>query len=203
MTDDPTSCVDSIDGTTNFVISFCCISLGLIYQKHAVLCVAYNPFLDSVLAAETVISRPETPYIPMISNCNAFLCLAEDAAAMARGQMAHALRTTESGALNCCLVAQDAIDVFWEIGCWPWDVCLSSPYKKQGGVSRPVLSLHQNAPDVDPFTLTPEVLMGREFLVVRAMPATQGETGREVQFRLANEFYETIGNTTLMLRGRI
>ena len=53
----------------------------------------------------------------------------------------------------------------------------------------------------DPFTLTPEVLMGREFLVVRAIPETQGETGREAQLRLAKEFYETVGDTTPMLRG--
>lgn len=43
--------------------------------------------------------------------------------------------------------------------------------------------------------------MGREFLVVRAIPATQGETGKEARLRLAKEFYETVGNTTPMLRG--
>ena len=43
--------------------------------------------------------------------------------------------------------------------------------------------------------------MGREFLVVRAIPATQGETGKEARLRLAKGFYETVGNTTPMLRG--
>ena len=61
--------------------------------------------------------------------------------------------------------------------------------------------LASECPHVDPFTLTPEVLMGREFLVVRAIPETQGEIGREAQLRLAKEFYETVGNTTPMLRG--
>lgn len=64
MTDDPTFCVDPIDGddrtpfaavfvdlklgTTNFVhgFPFVAISLGLIYKKHPVLGVIYNPFLD-------------------------------------------------------------------------------------------------------------------------------------------------------------
>lgn len=43
--------------------------------------------------------------------------------------------------------------------------------------------------------------MGREFLVIRAISATQGETGGEARLRLTEEFYETVGNTTPMLRG--
>ena len=61
--------------------------------------------------------------------------------------------------------------------------------------------LASESPDIDPFTLTPEALTGREFLVVRAIPETQGETGREAQLRLVNEFYETVGNMSPMLRG--
>lgn len=61
--------------------------------------------------------------------------------------------------------------------------------------------LASECPHADPFTLTPEILMGREFLVVRAMPTTQGETGKEAQLRLSKEFYETVGDTTSMLRG--
>ncbi|KAF8554368.1 hypothetical protein OG21DRAFT_1509028 [Imleria badia] len=47
----------------------------------------------------------------------------------------------------------------------------------------------------------PEVLMRHESPVVRATPATQGDTGREAQLRLAEEFYKTVGNTTPMLQG--
>lgn len=43
--------------------------------------------------------------------------------------------------------------------------------------------------------------MGREFLVIRAISVTQGETDGEARLRLAKEFYETVGNTTPMLRG--
>ena len=61
--------------------------------------------------------------------------------------------------------------------------------------------LASERPHVDPFTLTPDVLMGREFLVIRAISATQGETSREAQLRLSKELYETVGDTTPMLRG--
>ncbi|EPQ60027.1 inositol monophosphatase [Gloeophyllum trabeum ATCC 11539] len=50
LTDDPTFCVDPIDGTTNFVhgFPFVCISIGLIYHKRPALGVIYNPFLDQL-----------------------------------------------------------------------------------------------------------------------------------------------------------
>jgi myo-inositol-1(or 4)-monophosphatase len=38
--------------------------------------------------------------------------------------MAHSLRSVGSAALNFALVAQGALDLYWEIGCWPWDVCV-------------------------------------------------------------------------------
>ena len=52
-----------------------------------------------------------TPVIEL--KCNAYLRLAADPDAVARGRMAHSLRTTGSGALNFCLAAQGAIDVCW------------------------------------------------------------------------------------------
>ncbi|KAF8435635.1 myo inositol monophosphatase [Boletus edulis BED1] len=237
LTDDPTFCVDPIDGTTNFVhgFPFCCISLGLIYQKRVVLGVVYNPFLDYLYTAiesqgsyltrgsgqpmKLPLAAPKplpslskalidvewgsdraTPVIE--SKCNAYLRLVADPAIVEHGQMAHAIRTTGSGAINFCLVAQGAIDVCWEIGCWPWDVCAAIVIIQEAGgsvTSRSLLASER--PHVDPFTLTPEVLMGREFLVVRAIQATRDETNREAQLRLSKGFYETVGNTSLMLRG--
>ncbi|KAJ6575455.1 hypothetical protein B0H19DRAFT_1344805 [Mycena capillaripes] len=48
LTDEPTFCVDPIDGTTNFIhgFPFVCISLGLIYKRRPVLGVIFNPFLN-------------------------------------------------------------------------------------------------------------------------------------------------------------
>lgn len=86
---------------------------------------------------------------------------------------------------RCLNVAQAAIVIIQEAG---------------GGVtSRSLLASERR--HADPFTLTADVLMGREFLVVRAIPETQCESGRETQLRLAKEFYETVGNTAPMLRG--
>lgn len=41
------------------------------------------------------------------------------------GKMVHSLRSVGSAALNICFVASGSLDMYWEIGCWPWDVCVS------------------------------------------------------------------------------
>ena len=39
------------------------------------------------------------------------------------GAMVHGIRSFGSAALNLCAVAAGSIDVYWEAGCWAWDVC--------------------------------------------------------------------------------
>lgn len=37
--------------------------------------------------------------------------------------MVHGLRSLGSAELNLCGVASGALDMYWENGCWAWDVC--------------------------------------------------------------------------------
>lgn len=39
------------------------------------------------------------------------------------GAMVHSARALGSAALNLCAVAEGSLDVYWEGGCWAWDVC--------------------------------------------------------------------------------
>ncbi|KAF2800599.1 inositol monophosphatase [Melanomma pulvis-pyrius CBS 109.77] len=39
------------------------------------------------------------------------------------GAMVHSIRSSGSAALDFCYVAAGQIDMFWEGGCWIWDVC--------------------------------------------------------------------------------
>ncbi|EXJ92810.1 myo-inositol-1(or 4)-monophosphatase [Capronia epimyces CBS 606.96] len=39
------------------------------------------------------------------------------------GAMVHSVRALGSAALNLCAVAEGSLDVYWEGGCWAWDVC--------------------------------------------------------------------------------
>lgn len=233
LTDEPTFCVDPIDGTTNFVhgFPFACISLGLIYQKRPVLGVIYNPFLDhlytgiesqgsfltrgnsqplklpltnpkplpslqkALLAIEWGSDRGKKTLVP---KSDSFLRLAGDPAdGIAGGRMAHSIRSLGSAALNISMVAQGGLDLYWEIGCWPWDVCAGIVIAQEAGGavvgSHAALAAATSAgSSIDPFKVTPDVLTGRKYLIIRAIPDTLNETGREAQLRIARDFYQTV-----------
>lgn len=38
------------------------------------------------------------------------------------GNMVQGIRSIGSAALSCCLVAEGAVSLYHEIGCWAWDV---------------------------------------------------------------------------------
>ncbi|KAF2007151.1 inositol monophosphatase [Amniculicola lignicola CBS 123094] len=162
LTTEPTFIVDPIDGTTNFVHhnSSVCISLGLSISMIPTIGVIYNPFTSMLYTAirsqgaylNQTHKLPLTPPTPLgtLNNClvaiewgsdrsgndfavksNTFAKLSaakEDGGAMVAG-----LRTYGSAALNICLTASGGLDVYWEAGPWPWDVCAAWVVLKEAG----------------------------------------------------------------------
>jgi myo-inositol-1(or 4)-monophosphatase len=230
LTDEPTFCVDPIDGTTNFVhgFPFVCISLGLIYKKRPVLGVVYNPFLDHLYTGlkgqGAFLVRGASPprrlplatpkSLPSLSQAqiavewgsdraratldgksSSFLRLAGNPAqGVQGGRMAHSLRSMGSAALNFSMVAQGGLDMYWEIGCWPWDVCAGIVIAEEaGGV---VVGSHAafaaSSSDATFGDVGEEVLTGRKYVVVRAIADSPTEKGRDAQKRIIKEFYETV-----------
>lgn len=53
--------------------------------------------------------------------CDTFRALG--ASKEAGGAMVHGLRSLGSAELNLCGVAAGHLDLYWENGCWAWDVC--------------------------------------------------------------------------------
>ncbi|EIW87239.1 myo inositol monophosphatase [Coniophora puteana RWD-64-598 SS2] len=233
LTDEPTFCVDPIDGTTNFVhgFPFACISLGLIVQKRPVMGVIFNPFLDHLYTAlegqGAFLTRGNAPPLKLpLSNpkplpslqkallaiewgsdrgasvvqpkADSFTRLAGDGNdGVAGGRMAHSLRSVGSAALNFALVAQGALDMYWEIGCWPWDVCAGIVIAQEAGGavtgSHAIFNAASATGDsAAAFNVTPDVLYGRKYLVVRNIAGAPNESGRDAQLRIAKEFYETV-----------
>ncbi|KAH9924607.1 myo inositol monophosphatase [Epithele typhae] len=227
MTEEPTFCVDPIDGTTNFVHGFphVCISLGLILGKRPVLGVIYNPFLDELYTglrghgaflahpatrpalapARLPLSAPRPfPNLQgallgvewgsdrsaplMDKKAASFTRLGGNPAeGVAGGKMAHSLRSVGSAALNYGLVAQGGLDVYWEIGCWPWDICAGAIIAQEAGC---LVAGKHGAPldnDVDE-----EILWGRKYIVIRAIGDSPTEKGVDAQKRLVREFYDTV-----------
>lgn len=58
--------------------------------------------------------------------------------------------------------------------------------------SHTLLETADASDSVDPFKVTPEILTGRKYLVIRKLPDSPQETGREAQLRITKEFYETV-----------
>ncbi|TEB32339.1 myo inositol monophosphatase [Coprinellus micaceus] len=231
LTDEPTFCVDPIDGTTNFVhgFPFACISLGLIYERKPVLGVIYNPFLghlytgvkgqgsyltrgsaaprklplssdpkplpslnQAVIGVEWGSDRCETT---ISAKATSFARLAGDPEkGVAGGRMAHSLRSMGSAALNYAMVAQGGLDMYWEIGCWPWDVCAGVVVAEEaGGIVTGSHEVFEATKNTDQFgVVTEEILTGRKYLVVRGIGSTPEESGRKAQKRIIEEFYKTV-----------
>lgn len=152
LTAAPTFIVDPIDGTTNFVHAYpyVSISLGLAIDRQPVVGVVYNPFTQTLYSAikgrgafldqtqQLPLREPE----PLRGLDNAVVCIewgsertGNDyevktatfkklcASKAEGGAMVHGLRSFGSAALNLCGVAAGGLDLYWEAGCWPWDVC--------------------------------------------------------------------------------
>ncbi|KDQ51105.1 hypothetical protein JAAARDRAFT_41378 [Jaapia argillacea MUCL 33604] len=231
LTDEPTFCVDPIDGTTNFVhgFPFVCISIGLIYYKRPVLGVVFNPFLDQLYTGvkgqgsylHTRGAQYKLPLAPprplpslsqaliavewgsdrsapqITAKSDSFLRLAGDPnpsasrggdkAKVEGGKMAHSLRSMGSAALNFSMVAQGGLDLYWEIGCWPWDICAGTVIAQEAGGLVTGSSKCSHNGDV-----TEEILTGRKYVVIRAIGDTEEEKGRDAQKRIIREFYESV-----------
>ncbi|GME58318.1 inositol monophosphatase [Neofusicoccum parvum] len=152
LTPNPTFIVDPIDGTTNFVhgYPYVSISLGLAVGLQPTVGVVYNPFTATLYSAirgrgaflngttRLPLRAPEA--LPDLSTAvvcvewgsdragNDYKVKSETFAKLCArredgGAMVHGLRSFGSAALNLCGVASGALDVYWEAGCWPWDVC--------------------------------------------------------------------------------
>ena len=106
------------------------------------------------------------------------------------------------------MTAAGQLDLYWEIGCWSWDVCAGTIIAREAGgkVYGPShahsvslrLSSRVRGAGTDTETryagkggaaFEPQDLMGHHFFVVRAIADSEGETGEQAQDRIAKEFF--------------
>lgn len=92
---------------------------------------------------------------------------------------AHSIRTTGSAAINLCNVAKGVIDVYWEVGCWEWDVAAAIVIvSESGGI---VLE-----GDNDQSDLAPANIFCRKYLAIRAAQ------DKESQYLIASQMRHLI-----------
>ncbi|ORX99560.1 hypothetical protein BCR34DRAFT_495301 [Clohesyomyces aquaticus] len=159
----PTFIVDPIDGTTNFVHSYPYVSISLGFSLDLVptIGIVYNPFTSTLYSAirgqgaylnqthKLPLKQP-TPFTDGLSECLVAVEWGSDrsgndfrvksdvfrklaATKESGGGMVHGLRSFGSAALNLCGVAEGGLDVYWEAGCWAWDVCAGWVVLKEAG----------------------------------------------------------------------
>jgi len=106
------------------------------------------------------------------------------------------------------MTAAGQLDLYWEIGCWSWDVCAGTIIAREAGGK--VYGAWSPSPGPSPAPLSllfadahpsprhtgkggapfaPQDLMGHHFFVVRAIADSDGETGEQAQDRIAKEFF--------------
>jgi myo-inositol-1(or 4)-monophosphatase len=95
------------------------------------------------------------------------------------GSMVHSIRCMGSAALNLCAVAAGQQDIFWEGGCWAWDVAAGWCILNEAGGMMASGNPGNWEPTID----------GRKYLAVRAAPSGQRE--------IIEEFWRVIGDGRL------
>ncbi|KAI9817353.1 MAG: hypothetical protein M1832_004659 [Thelocarpon impressellum] len=197
LTADPTFVVDPIDGTVNFVHGhpYVSISLALCVAEKPVVGVVYNPFTRALYSAvrghgaflngSTRLPLKGSRVEPLRGlrgalvavewgsdrggnnwavKLDTFRNLGGEA-----GAMVHSMRSLGSAALNFCGVAAGTLDLYWEAGCWAWDVAAGWLILEEAGGL---------VADANPGGWEPRV-DGRRYIAVRALGAG-GKDQREV-----------------------
>lgn len=189
---------------------FVAVSIGLTINKIPVLGVVYNPLLDELYSAAQGLGSylNRTTALPLFQPplplTNLSQCLIATEAGSDRstgvldkkveaihtllrrighnhGAEVHSVRTTGSAALNLCSVAKGCVDVYWEVGCWEWDVTAAMVIVQEaGGV---VLS------GGNQYDEQPANIFGRKYLAIRAAP---GHDARQSQLNIASQMWDIL-----------
>jgi myo-inositol-1(or 4)-monophosphatase len=142
--------IDPLDGTTNYAhrFPFFCVSIGLRYEKDAILGVVYDPIRDELFTASRgagawcnghPISVSSTPTIETSLLVTGFSYTARHSADdnfqhfIDFSRAAQGVRRTGSAALDLCYVAAGRFDGFWELNLSPWDTAAGQVLVEEAG----------------------------------------------------------------------
>lgn len=177
---------------------FACVSLGFAVGRVPTVGVVYNPFTKTLYSAiqgqgaflnrETRLPLKRDNLEPLSGLSNALISIEWGSDRSGQnfetkirtfeklgrskengGAMVRSMRSMGSAALNLCAVAEGTLDLYWEGGCWAWDVCAGWVILSEAGGIIAGGNLGDWAPRLD----------GRKYLAVRAAPAGQKEIVEE------------------------
>ncbi|KAI0415944.1 inositol monophosphatase [Xylaria grammica] len=226
--DEPTWCVDPLDGTVNYTHLFpmFCVSIAFVVGGRAVIGVIQAPFLQQTFSAckgrgawlngtqqlplirdpvpplparapggcifscEWGKDRRDTPDGNMHRKIESFANMAAEAGGRGgKGGMVHGVRSLGSATLDLAYVAMGAFDIWWEGGCWEWDVSAGIAILQEAGG----LITTANPPaDYQSAEITDVRLGSRLYLAIRPAGPSDTETGRQTQERVVREVWKRV-----------
>lgn len=183
---------------------YACVSLGFAVGRVPTVGVVYNPFTKALYSAirgqgaflnqETRLPLKGEDVEPLSGLANALVSIewgsdrsgsnwdtkVRTFAKLGRakengGAMVRSMRSLGSAALNMCAVAEGTMDLYWEGGCWEWDVCAAWVILTEAGGM---------VVDGSPGGWEPR-LDGRKYLAVRGAP-------KDGQKEIVEEFWSNI-----------
>ncbi|KAK5464837.1 hypothetical protein LTS15_001400 [Exophiala xenobiotica] len=105
------------------------------------------------------------------------------------GGMVHGVRSLGSATMDLAYTAMGAFDIWWEGGCWEWDVAAGICLLQEAGG----LITTANPPeDYETAKIEDAKLGGRLYLAIRPAADSPRETGRQGQERVVREVWKRV-----------
>ncbi|KAG8163441.1 hypothetical protein KVR01_006738 [Diaporthe batatas] len=226
--DEPTWCVDPLDGTVNYTHLFpmFCVSIAFILGGRPVIGVIYAPFLNQLFSScrgrgaflNEAQRLPLVPSVPIPANApkgcvfscewgkdrrdpdsgegnlgrklESFTNMAVEVGGRGgKGGMVHGVRSLGSATLDLAYTAMGAFDIWWEAGCWEWDVAAGIAILDEAGG----LVTTANPPEDPATAAVPDARLGsRLYLAIRPAGPTPTESARQGQERLVREVWKRV-----------
>ncbi|KAK4187804.1 inositol monophosphatase [Podospora australis] len=134
--------------------------------------------------------RKDIPDGNLYRKVESFLNMAAESGGRAgKGGMVHGVRSLGSATLDLAYTAMGAFDIWWEGGCWEWDVAAGIALLQEAGG----LVTTANPPGEPTTADIEEVKLGsRLYLAIRPAGPSENESGRAGQERTVREVWKRV-----------
>ncbi|GKT41351.1 protein qutG [Colletotrichum spaethianum] len=141
-----------------------------------------------VFSCEWGKDRRDTPDGNMHRKVESFMNMAAERGGRGgKGGMVHGMRSLGSATLDLAYTAMGSFDIWWEGGCWEWDVAAGFAILEEAGGLVTVAN-----PPEDTSIIPEAKLGGRLYLAIRPAAPTETETGRQAQERVVRETWKRV-----------
>lgn len=140
-----------------------------------------------IFACEWGKDRRNIPELNLSRKIASFVNMAAQSGSNSLPGMCHGVRSMGSASLDLCFVATGAFDIWWEGGCWEWDVCAGFIIVEEAG------GLITTANPPQDRSVIPEAkLGGRLYLAVRGATGSEKESARQAQERVVRAVWDRV-----------